>query len=91
MSAPPTEDERVQCLADTAVATSQTWHGTTVRTKVREYPAWTAADGEGFPAEWVVEIRFGKPFRVAILELEAWRALRRTPGAWQDLVLREVA
>lgn len=91
MTGAPTDDERIQCLAETAVVTSKSAHGTTVRTAVREHPAWTAADGEELPSEWVVEIRFGKPFRVAILELEAWRALRSTPGAWQDLVLREVS
>lgn len=91
MSGGPTEDERLQCLTDTAVALSRRKTGHSPgKVKVREYPEWIATSGEVFPSEWVVEVRIGKPFRVHTLEVEAWRSLRSTPGAWADLVLMEV-
>lgn len=87
----PTYDEQLQLLTDTAVALSRRKTGHSPgKVKVREYPEWVAMDGEVFPAEWVVEIRIGRPFRVHTLEVEAWRSLRSTPSAWADLVLEEV-
>lgn len=91
MSTPPTDDERSQCLADTAVAVTKSGYHARTRIKVREHSAWTdPTTGEECPSHWVVEIRFGDPSTWhVVFEFEDWRIVRDSPGVWADLVAME--
>lgn len=91
MKALPTNEERAICLAQTEAALVLACVNVPTATKVREMPGWTDEEtGEQYDPEWVVEIRFGRPATWFVtLDFESWRAMSRTPGCWEDVVVLE--
>lgn len=91
MNPPPTDEERAACLAQTEAALVLACVNVPTMTKVRELVGWTDEEtSEWHEPVWVVETRFGRPPTWYVtLEFESWRAMSRTPGCWEDVVVLE--